>query len=214
MPVVAEVEMRRRRSRGRREPVERHGDVAEAAGERHRRGGAWGQRRRRALVALGEEAEGVDLADEVGHACPAAEAEADHQHPRHHERVDHVRARPTPHQPRRRLHRVLQRATTGQIKTSLSIQSFFSSEELVIQSMPTNSNIVKSIENYCVHHCLYHLHGAQCYKPTNLNSTCSMFPCSFFLSRVQMHAALFGRICFGGRLNFCGSRRLDAVRYK
>ena len=118
MPVVAE-EMRRRRSRSRRElrasggPVEWHRDVAEAAGERQGGGARW-QGRRRALVALGEEAEGVDLADEVGHACPAAEAEADHQHPRHHERVDHVRARPTPHQPRRRLHRVLHRATTGQ----------------------------------------------------------------------------------------------------
>lgn len=105
MPVVVE-EMRRRRSRGRWEPAgERHGDVAEAAGERQRRGRREG--RRRALVALGEEAEGVDLVDEVGHAGPAAEAEADHQHPRHHERVDHVRARPPPHQPRRRLHRVL-----------------------------------------------------------------------------------------------------------
>jgi len=71
---------------------------------------------RRALVALGEEAEGVDLLHEVGYAGPAAEAEADHQHPRHHERVDHVRARPTPHQPRRRLHRVLHRATT-QVKS-------------------------------------------------------------------------------------------------
>jgi len=114
MSVVVAEEMRRRRSRCRRElsgPVEWHGDVGEAAGERQE-GGARRERRRRALVALGEEAEGVDLADEVGHACPAAEAEADHQHPRHHERVDHVRARPTPHQPRRRLHRVLHRTTT------------------------------------------------------------------------------------------------------
>ena len=103
MPVVVVEGMRRRRGRGRRVPAgERHGDVAEAAGERE-------GRRRRALVALGEEAEGVDLAHEVGHAGPAAEAEADHQHPRHHERVDDVRPRPPPHQPRRRLHRVLHR---------------------------------------------------------------------------------------------------------
>ncbi|BAS83226.1 Os03g0244650, partial [Oryza sativa Japonica Group] len=65
------------------------------------------QRGRRALVALGEEPERVDLADEVGHAGPAAEPEADHQHPRHHERVDDERARPSPHEPRRRLHGVL-----------------------------------------------------------------------------------------------------------
>ena len=103
MPVVVVEGMRRRRGRGRRVPAgERHGDVAEAAGERGRREG-----RRRALVALGEEAEGVDLAHEVGHAGPAAEAEADHQHPRHHEGVDHVRARPPSGEPRRPLHRVL-----------------------------------------------------------------------------------------------------------
>lgn len=105
MPVVAEEVMRRRRSRGwrPREPVavEWHGDVAEAAaGERQ---GRW----RRALVALGEEAEGVDLADKVGHARPAAEAEADHQHPRHHEGVDDVSACPPSGEPRRPLHGVL-----------------------------------------------------------------------------------------------------------
>lgn len=62
---------------------------------------------RRALVALGEEAEGVDLLHEVGYAGPAAEAEADNQHPRHHEGVDHVRARPPAGEPRRPLHGVL-----------------------------------------------------------------------------------------------------------
>ena len=63
---------------------------------------------RRALVALGEEAEGVDLLHEVGNAGPATEAEADHQHPRHHEGVDHVRAGPPSGEPRWPLHRVLQ----------------------------------------------------------------------------------------------------------
>ena len=72
-------------------------------------GAGGGPEVRRALVALGEEAEGVDLLHEVGNAGPATEAEADHQHPRHHERVDDVRPRPPPHQPRRRLHRVLHR---------------------------------------------------------------------------------------------------------
>lgn len=40
-----------------------------------------GKRRRRALVALGEEPERVDLVDEIGHARPPAEPEPNHQHP-------------------------------------------------------------------------------------------------------------------------------------
>lgn len=110
MPVVAAEEMRRRRSRGRSEAG--GGGVERRRGERRpggvRSGARRRQRGRRALVALGEEPERVDLADEVGHAGPAAEPEADHQHPRHHERVDDERARPSPHEPRRRLHGVLQ----------------------------------------------------------------------------------------------------------
>lgn len=48
----------------------------------------------RALVALGEEPEGVDLVDEVGHAGPPADPEADHEHPPHHEGVHRVHRRP------------------------------------------------------------------------------------------------------------------------
>jgi hypothetical protein len=61
---------------------------------------------------------------EVGHAGPAAEAEADHQHPRHHERVDHVRARPLPHQPRGRLHRVLQQSLSLVLRACMYIVVF------------------------------------------------------------------------------------------
>ena len=56
------------------------------------RGGRW--QRLGALVALGEEAEGVHLPHEVGHARPSAEPEADHQHPPHHEGVHRVHRRP------------------------------------------------------------------------------------------------------------------------
>lgn len=62
---------------------------------------------RRALVALGEEAEGVDLVHEVGHAGPPAEAEADDQHPPDDEGVDEEHAQPPADEPRRPLHRVL-----------------------------------------------------------------------------------------------------------
>lgn len=118
MVVVTKDEMHRCRSRSRRRHrsgkdaggggVERrqHRGRRRSDGTRRREGGGGGVRR--ALVALGEEAEGVDLVDEVGDARPPAEAEADHQHPRHHERVDDERARPSPHEPRRRLHGVLQ----------------------------------------------------------------------------------------------------------
>lgn len=47
-----------------------------------------------ALVALGEEPKGVDLPDEVGHAGPSAESEADDEHPSHHQGVHHVHSRP------------------------------------------------------------------------------------------------------------------------
>lgn len=118
MVVVTKDEMHRCRSRSRRRHrsgkdaggggVERrqHRGRRRSDGTRRREGGGGGVRR--ALVALGEEAEGVDLVDEVGDARPPAEAEADHQHPRHHERVYHVRPRPSSGEPRRPLHRVLQ----------------------------------------------------------------------------------------------------------
>ena len=60
-----------------------------------------------ALVALGEEAEGVDLADEVDHAGPATEPEADHQHPHHDEGVEHEHPGPARQAKRRLLRRVL-----------------------------------------------------------------------------------------------------------
>lgn len=42
------------------------------------------------LVALGEETEGVDLLDEVAHACPPTEPKPQDQYPHHHKRVHHV----------------------------------------------------------------------------------------------------------------------------
>ena len=110
--VVAEEEVhhRRRRRSWRWDRREEPGGVEDRR-RWHGGGRGHGRRRasevRRALVALGEEAEGVDLLHEVGNAGPATEAEADHQHPRHHEGVDHVRARPPSGEPRRPLHRVL-----------------------------------------------------------------------------------------------------------
>lgn len=101
MVVVAETEEGRRR-RGRDGGC---GGVAEEGGD----GETWRRRddRRRALVALGEEPEAVDLPREVGDAGPSAEPEADYQHPDHHEGVDGVRSGPPPQKPRRRLHRIL-----------------------------------------------------------------------------------------------------------
>lgn len=72
-------------------------------------GGGGRERWRRTLVALGEQAEGVDLVHEVGHARPPPEAEPHQQHPHHHEGVDGVGACPPAHELGRRLHRVLQR---------------------------------------------------------------------------------------------------------
>jgi hypothetical protein len=60
-----------------------------------------------ALVAPGEETKGVDLADEVDGAGPATEAEADDEHPRHHEEVGGVHPRPAAQPARRPLHGVL-----------------------------------------------------------------------------------------------------------
>jgi hypothetical protein len=62
---------------------------------------------RRALVALGKESKCVNLLHEVGYAGPAAEPEADHQHPRHHEGVDHVGSSPPSGELGRPFHRVL-----------------------------------------------------------------------------------------------------------
>uniref|UniRef100_A0A5K1AXQ6 Uncharacterized protein n=1 Tax=Nymphaea colorata TaxID=210225 RepID=A0A5K1AXQ6_9MAGN len=62
---------------------------------------------RRTLVALGEEAEGVDLVHEVGHAGPPAEAEPHDQHPPDDEGVDDEHADPPAGEPRRPLHGVL-----------------------------------------------------------------------------------------------------------
>jgi hypothetical protein len=221
MPVVAEEVMRRRRSRGRREPVavEWHRDVAEAAaGERQ---GRW----RRALVALGEEAEGVDLADEVCHARPAAEAEADHQHPRHHERVDHVRARPTPQQPRRRLHRVLHRARgsnqklisysehANKLKKMLRRAFGYpdhanKTQTFLLKARQQTQTLLRAFDTVCLlatvrmfHVCLFLL------SMKSTNACCSQ---SFISDAL---------ICLGGRRpNFCGTRRLDmpcgGARYK
>ncbi|RWW03701.1 hypothetical protein GW17_00033112 [Ensete ventricosum] len=61
-----------------------------------------------ALVALGEEPEGVDLPDEVGHAGPSAEPEADDEHPPHHEGVHHVHPRPARQEEGRLLRSILQ----------------------------------------------------------------------------------------------------------
>jgi len=45
-------------------------------------------------------------------------------------------------------------------------------------------------------------------------STCSML-CLFLLSIESTNACCpFRTLCFGGRRNFCGSRRRDAMRYK
>ena len=60
-----------------------------------------------ALVALGEEPEGVDLADEVDGAGPSPEPEPDDEHPRHHEAVGGEHPRPAADPPRRPLHGVL-----------------------------------------------------------------------------------------------------------
>ena len=61
----------------------------------------------RALIALGEKAESIDLLHEVGDAGPSPEPEAHHEHPRNHEGVDHIRPGPTTSKFRRPLHRVL-----------------------------------------------------------------------------------------------------------
>lgn len=70
--------------------------------------GGGGRGRLSALVAFGEEPEGVDLPDEVGHGGPAAEAEADHEHPQHHEDVERVHCRPAWEEEGRLLRRILQ----------------------------------------------------------------------------------------------------------
>lgn len=94
------------RCRRRRWDNGRIGGVLSVAGK-----WCWGEggHGRRTLVALGEEAERVDLADEVGHAGPSSQPEPHHQHPPHHERVHHVGAEPPPDEPRRPLHCVLQK---------------------------------------------------------------------------------------------------------
>ena len=61
----------------------------------------------RALVALGEEAKGVNLANEVDRARPSAEAEADDEHPRDDEAVGGERPGPAAERARRRLDGVL-----------------------------------------------------------------------------------------------------------
>ena len=60
-----------------------------------------------ALVALGEEAKGVDLSNEVGDAGPAAEPEPDYQDPDHYEAVQYVHSRPAWEEERRLLRRIL-----------------------------------------------------------------------------------------------------------
>lgn len=47
-----------------------------------------------ALVALGEEAKGVDLLDEVGHAGPTSETKPNYEDPPDHERIQHVHPGP------------------------------------------------------------------------------------------------------------------------
>lgn len=47
-----------------------------------------------ALIAFGEETKGVDLPNEIGHARPPSEPEADHQHPQHHKHIHNIHPRP------------------------------------------------------------------------------------------------------------------------
>jgi hypothetical protein len=82
-----------------------------------------------ALIALGEEAKRVDLLDEVCHAGPAAEPEANHQHPRHHERVHKEHPRPARQEGRRLLRRVLQKKASETLAT-MRKQHMHASEQI------------------------------------------------------------------------------------
>lgn len=110
--VVAVVEggrcRRRRDSNGRIGGVVMSGAAREWRWSTEIGQGKSSSRRRWALVALGEEAEGIDLVDEVGHAGPTAQPESHHQHPPDHEHVQQVGSDPTSGEPRRRLDGVLQ----------------------------------------------------------------------------------------------------------
>lgn len=78
----------------------------------------------RALIALGKETKSVNLLDEVAHASPAPEAEADYQHPYHYKCVHCIHGCPAREEARWFLCRILhtQNHTTkrfGKIKRSV-----------------------------------------------------------------------------------------------
>jgi hypothetical protein len=129
--VVAEEEAHHRRrcpSRGRSRSKESGGATCcaiERCSWRH-----VGRRRssgdvRRALVALGKEPKRVDLLHEVGYAGPAAEPEADDQHPRHHEGVDHVGSSPPSGELGRPFHRALHQFMSNICHFSEKINSIY-----------------------------------------------------------------------------------------
>jgi hypothetical protein len=60
-----------------------------------------------ALVALGKEAEGVNLLDEVVHASPPSKSKPDHQHPYHCECVHCIHGRPAAKEGWKLLRRIL-----------------------------------------------------------------------------------------------------------
>lgn len=68
---------------------------------------AWRRHRRLALVALGKEAECVDLPNEISDASPSSEPETHNEYPNHDEGVDRIHGHPTPHEGRRLLGRIL-----------------------------------------------------------------------------------------------------------
>lgn len=99
----------RRRGGGRRD------ECSEVVARKWRSGtSSWVDRRRgsrhrlqRALVALGEEAECVNLVNKVGHACPSTESKSDHQDPTNYKCVDCVRTNPSAYEPWWWFHRIL-----------------------------------------------------------------------------------------------------------
>lgn len=60
-----------------------------------------------ALIALGKEAECVNLADEVVHAGPPSKAKADYQHPYHYKRVHYINGSPARKEERKLFCRIL-----------------------------------------------------------------------------------------------------------
>jgi hypothetical protein len=66
-----------------------------------------------ALIALGKEAESVNLLDEVVHARPPSKSEPDHQHPYHYKCVHYIHDRPAGKEEWRLLRRILHTHTVN-----------------------------------------------------------------------------------------------------